>query len=137
MSNSNPRASTDVVRRLYAAIEAGRSGEELRSHFADDARTVTHPNALVPAGRTDDLAAMLAASAQGAGLLRRQAYDLRSVVEVDDLVVTRLHWTGEVAVDPGPLTAGQRLTAEIAQFVRVTDGRVAEIETYDCYRPLS
>lgn len=128
--------STDVVRRLYADIEAGRSGDELRHHFTDDARTVVHPNALAPTGRTDDLAAMLTGSAQGSSLLAWQRYDVRSAVAVDDLVVTRLRWTGEVAVDAGPLRGGQRLTAEIAQFVRVEDGRVAEIETYDCYQPL-
>jgi hypothetical protein len=80
---------------------------------------------------------MLAASAQGARLLTRQRYDVWSILEVDDLVITRLRWRGEVAVDAGPFTAGQQLTADIAQFVRVEGGRIAEIETYDCYQPLT
>ena len=40
-----------------------------------------------------------------------------------------------MARDVGLFRAGQELVAHIAQFVRVRDGRVASIETYDCYEP--
>jgi ketosteroid isomerase-like protein len=126
----------DVVRRLYADIEAGRHGDELRGHFTPDAVTVVRPNALTPTGSTSDLPAMLAASTAGARLLTEQHYDVHDVVEADDLVIVRLRWTGVVAVDAGPLRAGRELTADIAQFVRVSGDRIAEIDTYDCYQPL-
>lgn len=124
-----------VVRAFYAAVESGHAGPALREHFTDDARTVEHPNLVVPAGRVSDLAAMQAASAAGAELLASQRYDVRSVVEHGDLAVARLRWTGVVARDAGPFRAGQELTAHVAQFVRVVDGRIAEVETYDCYEP--
>lgn len=127
---------TEVVHRLYADIEAGLSGEALRPHFTPDARTVVRPNAITPQGSTSDLEAILVASAEGARLLAEQRYDVRHVVESGDLVVTRLRWTGVVAQDAGPFRAGQELTADIAQFVRVEDRRVAEIDTYDCYQPI-
>jgi ketosteroid isomerase-like protein len=128
---------TDVVRRLYAAIEAGRNGEQLREYFTPDAVTIERPNAITPRGRTSDLDGMLAASTAGAGLLAEQRYEVRHVVEADDLVIVRLSWTGVVAEDAGPFRAGQALSADIAQFVRVRDGRVAEIESYDCYQPFA
>ncbi|WP_028656175.1 nuclear transport factor 2 family protein [Nocardioides sp. J54] len=126
-----------MVRSFYAAVESGQHGEQLAGLLADDARTVERPNLVSPSGRVSDRDAMLAASTAGARLLASQRYDVRSVLEVGDLVVTRLTWTGTVAVDAGPFHAGQQLTAHIAQFVRVVDGRVAEIETYDCYEPVT
>ncbi len=125
-----------AVRRLYADIEAGRAGEQLRPHFTPDAVTVERPNVLVPEGRTSDLEAFLAGSSAGADLLAEQRYDVTSIAEVDGLVVARLCWTAVVAADAGPFRAGQRLTAHIAQFVRFDGNRIAEIETYDCYEPL-
>lgn len=130
------QAPADIVTRFYAAIASGEHGEALSPYLDDDARTVEHPNALVPSGRTSDRAAMLAASSAGASLLARQTYEIRDLVEFGDLVVARLVWRGVVAADAGPFTAGQELTAQIAQFVRVDDGRIVEIETYDCYEPL-
>jgi hypothetical protein len=127
--------AADAVRSLYADIAAGRHGEELRDHFTPDARTVERPNVLVPEGRVSDLEAMLAGSTAGAGILARQEYDVRSLVEQDGLVVVRLRWTGTVAATAGPFQVGQELVAHIAQFVRVVGGRIAEIETYDCYEP--
>lgn len=47
----------------------------------------------------------------------------------------RSTWTGEIATDAGPFRAGQQLTAHVAQFIDVRDGRIASIETYDCYEP--
>ena len=46
-----------------------------------------------------------------------------------------LTWRGRIAGDVGPFREGQELTAHIAQFIETRDGRVARIETYDCYEP--
>lgn len=125
-----------VVRAFYSAIETGRHGEELGRYLASDARTIERPNLLVPMGRTSERDEILAASSLGAELLSRQTYEIRSLVEQGDQVFARLLWTGVVARDAGPFTAGQVLTAHIAQFIRVDGGLIAEIETYDCYEPL-
>lgn len=129
------RSPLDVARALHAALEAGRHGEDLRPLFTGDATTLEHPNRIKPNGATSDLATMLAASTAGAGLLSAQRYEVRDAVEVGDLAILRLRWTGTVARDVGPFRADQELVAHIAQFVRARDGRVASIETYDCYEP--
>lgn len=125
----------EAARALHAALEQGLHGEQLRPYFTDDATTLEHPNAIKPAGATSELAEMLAASTAGAGLLREQRYDVREAAEVGDLAILRLRWTGVIAQDAGPFTAGQEFVAHIAQFVTTRDGKVAAIETYDCYEP--
>jgi ketosteroid isomerase-like protein len=128
-------SSLAVARALHEALEAGHHGDELRPLFTDDATTLEHPNRLKPGGATSDLAAMLAASTAGAGLLSAQRYEVRDALEVGDLAVLRVRWVGVVSRDIGPFRAGQELVAHIAQFIRARDGRVASIETYDCYEP--
>jgi ketosteroid isomerase-like protein len=126
-----------IARSLYAALEAGKHGEELRAHFTDDAVTVERPNLIKPGGAAADLESMLAASRAGVGLLARQTWDVRSAIEHGPLAIVRLTWTAEVGRDIGLFRKGQRLTAHIAQFVETRDGRVARVETYDCYEPFT
>jgi ketosteroid isomerase-like protein len=125
-----------IVSEFYAAIEAGCHGEDIERFLAADACTREHPNAFVPEGRLSDRAAMLAGSTAGARLLSRQRYDIHCLRQIEDTVVTRLTWHGIVAHDAGSLRRGQELIAHIAQFLQVRDGRIARIETYDCYEPL-
>lgn len=129
------RSPGAIARALHAALEAGMHGDDLRPFLTDDATTIERPNRLKPDGATSTLEQMLTASTAGAGLLAGQRYDVRDIVESGDLAILRLTWTGTIARDIGPFRAGQQLTAHIAQFVRTRDGRVASIETYDCYEP--
>lgn len=124
-----------VARALHAALEGGRHGDELRALFMDDVTTLEHPNLIRPRGTPSDLAAMLAASSAGAGLLSAQRYEVRDALEVGDLAVLRIRWRGVVASDMGPFRAGQEPVAHIARFVRTRGGRIASIETYDCCEP--
>jgi ketosteroid isomerase-like protein len=124
-----------IARALHAALEAGRHGDDLRPLFTDDATTLEQPNLIRPAGATASLDQMLAASSAGAGLLSEQRYELVGAHEVDDVAVLRVRWTGVVAREIGPFHGGQELVAHIAQFVRTREGRIASIETYDCYEP--
>jgi ketosteroid isomerase-like protein len=124
-----------VARALHAALEAGKHGLELRQLFTDDCTTLEHPNLIKPRGGSADLDHMLAASSAGADLLAKQNYGVRSAIEHGDMAILRLVWTGVIARAAGPFRAGQVLTAHIAQFIRVRDGKVASIETYDCYEP--
>ncbi len=126
-----------IARALHAALEAGTHGEGLRPLFTDDAVTVEHPNLIKPRGAITELNAMLEASTAGAGLLSMQKYEVHSAIEQGPLAIFRLTWTGEVARDIGPFRKGQLLTAHIAQFIETRDGRVARIETFDCYEPFT
>jgi ketosteroid isomerase-like protein len=127
--------ATDILHGLHRALEQGASGDALRQHFTDDAVVTEYPNRIRPSGGTLDLPALLADSERGAGLLRRQRYDVHELHEAGDGVIARLTWTGEVGAAVGPFSAGQILTAHIAQFVRTREGRIASIATYDCYEP--
>jgi ketosteroid isomerase-like protein len=80
---------------------------------------------------------MLEASQSGASLLESQHYDVQSALEVGDTAIVRLTWTGVIARAVGPFRAGQVLTAHVAQFITAVEGRIASIETYDCYEPLA
>jgi|GEM_PF-543604 len=130
-----PSSPTSTALSLYTAIEAGKHGEELRQFFTADAETVELPNALKAGGATSELEQMLKASTAGAEILARQSYGVHSTVEHGSLAILRLTWTGEIARDVGAFRKGQILTAHIAQFIETREGRVARIETYDCYEP--
>ena len=82
------------------------------------------------------LAEILAGSERGAALLSSQEYRLEAIQSIGDDVIARLTWIGTVGIDAGPLVAGQQLIAHIAQFATVRDGRIARIETFDCYEPI-
>jgi ketosteroid isomerase-like protein len=124
-----------IARRLHEALEAGRYGKALSGLLTDDATMIEHPNLVKPHGARVGLDQMLAASFVGARLLKDQRYEVVDVVDVDGLVVFRLTWSGTVASDVGPFAAGQELTAHVAQFVNVRDGKISSVETYDCYEP--
>ena len=125
----------EIARALHRALEAGESGEQLRARFTDDARTIEHPNRIKPAGAVAPLEQMLKASQAGAQLLAKQTYTVRHALEHGNLAILRLTWTGVIRSAVGPFREGQELTAQIAQFIETRDGRIASIETFDCYEP--
>lgn len=126
-----------IARALHRALEAGKSGAELRALFTEDAKTVERPNLIKPAGAVATLERMLAASAAGAELLAQQSYTVHHELELGNLAVLRLTWTGVIRRSVGPFREGQELKAHIAQFIETRDGRIASIETFDCYEPFS
>lgn len=127
-----PRA---LVHALHRALEAGKTGDELRTLFTEDAKTTEHPNLVKPRGAVSTLAQMLTNSEAGAKLLAKQSYEVKHEIEQGNLVICRLTWTGVLAKTVGPFQEGQILRAHIAQFIEVRDGRIASIETFDCYEP--
>jgi ketosteroid isomerase-like protein len=126
-----------IARALHRALEAGKSGSELRSLFTDDAKTIEHPNLIKPAGAVTTLERMLVASEAGAQLLAQQVYDVHHEQESGNLAICRLTWTGVIRRDVGPFREGQVLKAHIAQFIETREGRIASIETFDCYEPFA
>ncbi|RJT96572.1 nuclear transport factor 2 family protein [Arthrobacter frigidicola] len=120
---------------LHAALEAGQHGEALRSLFNQDATTVEHPNQLRASGAVLGVEEMLAGSVAGASLLQWQKFDIHQIVENGAEVVLRVTWTGSVRAAVGQFKAGQVLRAHMVQFIRTRNGRIHQIETYDCYEP--
>jgi ketosteroid isomerase-like protein len=120
---------------LPRALERGLHGEDLRRLYDDSVISVEHPNPMSPHGSASDLDHIVAASTGGAALLASQRYDVRDVHESGNLVIFRYTWTGVIATDRGALRAGQELTAHVAAFATITNGRISHFETYDCYEP--
>jgi ketosteroid isomerase-like protein len=127
----------EIARRLHAALEAGKHDDELRPLFTDDAVTTEHPNLLKPTGATADLSQMLEASKRGAGLLEKQSFEVLWATDVGNTAILRLKWSATIARTVGSFRRGQVLTAFVAQFVETRDDRIASIETFDCYEPVS
>jgi hypothetical protein len=123
----------DILTALHRALEAGTTGESLRTYWDDDVVTTEYPNLVVPAGGRHDLAEMMAGSERGAGLLASQTFDVFEAHDLGETAIVRLTWTGVVARAIGPFAEGQTLTAHIAQFVRSRGDKLVSIATYDCY----
>jgi ketosteroid isomerase-like protein len=125
----------ETAQALHTAIELGRVGQELEDLFTEDVTVTEYPNLVKPTGGTADLAQLLAASRAGARLLSAQRYDVHHAAQYGNTAIMRLTWSGTVGADVGRFVAGQQLTAHIAQFLTVRDGRISAIATYDCYEP--
>jgi ketosteroid isomerase-like protein len=122
-----------VERFLAAFNRRWPTVDELAALVAPDVVFVKRPNLINPAGSERDAATLRAAMASGRELLAWQAYEVRDHVASDDTVVTRMRWSGELAVDAGPWRAGTRMAAWCVAHYRLTAGRIVHIEQHDCY----
>lgn len=137
MTDTRPDPVTSL-RRLYGFQEAGRHGADLRELFTPDATFTERPNLVTPTGGVSDVDELVAASDRGAALLAAVRWEVRHADVLGDTAVVRSRWVGTVAVDAGPFHAGDEIVAHIAQFVRVAgDGRIASVESFDCYEPIA
>jgi ketosteroid isomerase-like protein len=136
---NDPTGTTDgvaVVERFLALFDRRwPTGEELGEVLAPDAVFVERPNLVNPTGTERDLAGMRDGVEKGRQLLAWQRYEVRDHVASGDVVVTRMRWTAEVAIDAGPLPAGTRMSAWCVAHYRVQAGRIVHIEQHDCYDP--
>jgi ketosteroid isomerase-like protein len=96
-----------------------------------DARISEMPNLVNRGGTERDRAAALAAFARGRKLLSAQSFAVHCSVVAGDTIAARSTWRGTLAA------TGQELTAHIASFTQVRDGRVYRHATYDCYEPFA
>ena len=75
-----PRSPKDIVFDFMRAIERGDAGEKLREHFDESFVQDEMPNRLNPKGQRSDLATVLRRSEQGKAMLRRQSYEVKSII---------------------------------------------------------
>jgi ketosteroid isomerase-like protein len=129
---ARPRTSRwwSAPRRVRPTLAAE---DELAELVAPDVRFVERPNLINPSGSERDAAAMRAALGTGRQLLAWQSYEVRDHIASGDIVVTRMRWSGELAVDAGPWRAGTRMAAWCVAHYRLADGRIVSIEQHDCY----
>jgi ketosteroid isomerase-like protein len=135
----NQAENIEVVERFLAAFDRRwPTEEELAKLVAPDVRFVERPNLISPAGNERDAAAMRAGLERGRQLLAWQTYDVRDHLARGDTVITRIRWSGELAVDAGPWPAGTRMAAWCVAHYRLAAGRIVHIEQHDCYeQPLT
>jgi ketosteroid isomerase-like protein len=136
MSDAVDRTAENIalVERFLAAFDRRWPTEdELARMLAPDVRFVERPNLVSPEGGERDAQAMRAGIEAGRRLLAWQRYEVRDHLAHGDVVVTRMRWTAELAVDAGPWASGTRMSAWCVAHYRLQDGRIAEIEQHDCY----
>ena len=103
--------------------------DKLAAIVHPDVRFSEMPNLINPEGTERDREAALAGLEKGRALLARQSYDVLARFDDGDTIAARVTWRGT-------LRSGQELTAHIATFTQVRDGRIFRHATYDCYEPL-
>lgn len=108
---------------------------ELESLLTEDVEFVERPSLVSPSGSVRDRAAILAGVDAGRALLTFQSYEIRDHIVSGNQVVTRFRWTGETAIEAGPLPAGTELSAWCVAHYELHEGRIRRIEQHDCYEP--
>jgi hypothetical protein len=136
-SADSARWHIERVERFLASFDRRWPTEyELAELLAPDVRFVERPNLVSPIGSERDAPALRAGIAAGRQLLAWQTYEVRDHVAEGDTVVTRMRWTGELAIDAGTWPRGTRLSAWcVAHYQFDEQGRIATIEQHDCYDP--
>jgi ketosteroid isomerase-like protein len=122
-------------RAFLDALERFASPAEVAQFWADDARFVELPNALVPRGRTRTRAQALDGVAASSKVLTAQRFEIVSAVEQGERLALELDWRGTLAIPIGNTAAGGELHARIAAIVTLRDGLVCAQTNYDCYDP--
>jgi ketosteroid isomerase-like protein len=117
-----------ILEDFYSAAAAFDEEAFLRVVDAD-VRFSEMPNLINSKGTERDLSIALRAFRRGKELLSAQSFEIHSALEVGDTIAARATWHGTLAA------TGQELSAHIASFTQVRDGRVYRHATYDCYEP--
>ena len=117
-----------ILDDFFAAV-AAFDDEALARVVHPDVRFSEMPNAINRDGTERDRAAALAGVRAGPRtLLAQQSYDVHERVDAGDTIAARVTWRGT-------LQSGQELTAHVATFTQVRDGKIFRHATYDCYEP--
>jgi ketosteroid isomerase-like protein len=132
---ADPAAVVD--RYLAAVTDLDGDPDELAALLEPAFRVVEHPNAVAPTGRMRDRAATLAAAGHARRLLSGTRFEVREHIVAGERVVTRVGWTGVLAIDAGAWPAGTEMRAECCMVFTVRDGRIVRQDTYDCYEPVA
>jgi len=128
-------ANLATIRGYLEALQGGAVGEALAKFFTPDVRQVEFPNRLNPRGGVSDLPTILRRAEQGQNLLRSQRFEILSELAQDHRAAVEAKWTGTLAVVLGSLEAGATMTAHVAMFFQLVDGRIQLQRNYDCFEP--
>jgi hypothetical protein len=136
MTERERDAAIETVERWITAFNEDWPGDEVIDELLDDeVQFLERPNVFNPTGTDRDRAAMLHGIRMGREILEWQRFEPIGHVVEDDMVVSRMRWTGMLRCDAGPYRAGTRLTAWCVAHYTLVAGRIARIEQHDCYEP--
>ena len=131
-------STEDVVRRYYRVVgDLTSTEEELEQLLHPGAALVEHPNPVVPQGARRGVEESLAGFRAGRSLLSEQSFEIHELMVTGEQTAVRARWEGTIGRDAGPFQQGAKLTAHVAAFLTVHDGRIVEHETFDCYEPFA
>jgi ketosteroid isomerase-like protein len=130
---SDLERNIELVRSYVKALQDGEAGDALRRFFTEDARQIEMPNQLNPRGQESDLEHILQRSLQGKQILKRQQYEIISVMAQEERVAVEARWTGILAATVGRLQAGAEMKVSFAMFFHFNEGRIAMQRNYDCF----
>ena len=133
--NSSEATRFQFIRDYLAALEANVTGEALARFYTEDAEQIEFPNQLHPQGGRSRLARLLERAKTAPSILQRQHYEIYSMLAEGDLVAVEATWTGVLAVPLPPKPAGSTMTAHLAIFFELRDGRIHRQRNYDCFEP--
>lgn len=130
-------ADVDTVQRyLETLFDPEADPDAIGAFLHPDVEMIEHPNAIAPTGHRRTREEALEGARSGRQLLRRQGLEDQRISATAEVVTVRATWRGELAHDAGAMSAGDVLTAHLAMFFTVRDGRIVRQENYDCYEPL-
>lgn len=122
-----------LVRRYYALLnQLDPDLDALGELLGKKLTQVEHPNAVSPMGLRRGRRQLLADQA-GGDVLTDQTFDVHDILIDGCRAAVRGIWQGTLAAGAGPVSAGTRLTAHVAAFITVKDGKIIEHETFECY----
>jgi ketosteroid isomerase-like protein len=78
---------------------------------------------------------MLEGARRGQDVLREQRYQVEHAFADGNVVVLEVLWVGTLAIDRGPILAGQELRAHFAVVLELQGGRITAQRNYDCFEP--
>ena len=126
-----------LVVALMEALEGGAHGPELMRFFHPDVTQIEYPSLIDPRLMHHDLAAMVAGSERGAGMLAYQRYAVDRWIQSGDTVVCQAQWQAKLAKDVGPLPKGLEFHTYSLLIFTFRDGLIVKQEAYDCYVPFA
>ena len=132
----NRTHGTALVERYLALIADPAADLDAIGALLDpEMRFVERPNLVSPRGSERDRERVVASVRAGRGLLQDQSFEVVDHVAAGDTVVSRVVWTGTLAVEAPPFPAGSHLRADSSMHFTLRGGRIARQENYDCFHP--
>ena len=138
MLSEEERRNLELAKRYIELVSnPSTEPEDLKAVFDESLIWREMPNLFAPSGRVNDYATALASFGKGREYLPNQTYSLRQALASGDTVALEIGWAGEVAKSIGVFSAGTQLSAQLAIFLRIRDGKIMSQTDYPCYDPIA